>query len=135
MIVLDTSVLWHVFRRPAERLSDSTVVSRYRALVEDGAPLAVPGIVFQEILSGVRGDIDFERLRHALAGFPLILAEAADHLDAARLMNRLRGHGIAASSVDTLIAAIAIRRDASLFTLDGDFERFSRLIPLRVFPL
>ena len=49
-------------------------------------------------------------------------------------MNLLRRQGISASSIDALIAAMTIRRDAILFTLDQDFERFARLTPLKLLP-
>jgi predicted nucleic acid-binding protein len=135
VIVLDTSVLSHVFRRPAARAAQSELVARFSSLLEDGPPLAIPGIVYQELLSGVRDDIQFARLRRALEGFPLLIADAVDHLEAARLVNALRRRGVAASSVDALIAAITIQRDAVLFTTDSDFESISRVAPLRILPV
>jgi len=102
--------------------------------VENQAPLALPGVVFQEVLSGVRDDIQFQRLRHAIEGFPLILAEQADHLEAARLLNTLRRQGMVASTIDALIAATAIRREALLFTTDRDFEQIASLTPLKILP-
>lgn len=132
MIVLDTSVLSLVFRRPDSNRPESGIVSRFRSLVEDGLPLGIPGVVLQELLSGVRDERQFERLRNALDGFPLILAEEEDHLEAARLVNLLRRNGISASSFDVLIAAIAIRRDSVLFTLDRDFNRFAEFVPLKM---
>lgn len=134
MIVLDTSVLSHVFRRPAEHSAKSKVVAQYTALVEDGLPLVIPGIAYQEILSGVRDDLQLARLRRTLEGFPRILAEDDDHFEAARLMNLLRRQGISVSSIDALIAAMTIRRDALLFTLDRDFDRFTRRTPLKLLP-
>jgi predicted nucleic acid-binding protein len=101
----------------------------------DGLPLVVPGIAYQEILSGVRDDIQLARLGKALEGFPRILAEEPDHLEAARLMNLLRRRGISVSSIDALIAAMTIRREALLFTLDEDFERFPPLTRLKLLPL
>ena len=133
MILLDTSVLSHVFRR-SESVSPSKVVSRFTSTVEQGLPLAIPGVVFQEILSGVRDRRQFDRLQTSLDGFPRILADERDHIEAARLMNLLRRRGITASSFDALIAAMTILRDGTLFTLDRDFEAFSRFSPLRLLP-
>ncbi|HUP65967.1 MAG TPA: PIN domain-containing protein [Thermoanaerobaculia bacterium] len=131
MILLDTSVLSHVFRRRApEPVSD--VVSRFSSLVAKGYPLAIPGVVLQEILSGVRDPRQFDRLRVALDGFPLIIAGEEDHLEAARLVNSLRRRGVTASSFDALIAAMTILRDGLLFTLDQDFFAYSRLTALRL---
>ena len=135
MIVVDTSVLSHVFRRPPARQAASVVVEHFRALVSEGQPLVIPGVVLQELLSGIRDERQFERLRVSLEGFPLILAEDADHLEAARLMNVVKGRGVTASSFDMLIAATTIRRRAVLFTLDRDFETLAPWIPLRLLKL
>ena len=131
MILLDTSVLSHVFRRrvPAP---ESNVVSRFSSLVVKGYPLAIPGVVLQEILSGVRDSRQFDHLRLALDGFPLIIAGEEDHLEAARMVNLLRRRGVTVSSFDALIAAMTILRDGLLFTLDQDFVDYSRLTPLRL---
>ncbi len=126
MILLDTSVLSHVFRRRPTG-TEPEVVSRFRGLVAERRPLAIPGIVYQEILSGVRDDTHVKRLISALKGFPIVLAGREDHLEASRLMNDLRRQGVTAASIDALIAAMAIRHKAVLFTLDRDFEPFARL--------
>lgn len=132
MIVLDTSLLSHVFRRPPARQAESEVVAHFRTLVREGHVLAIPGVVMQELLSGVRDQSQFERLQLSLEGFPLILAEEADHVEAARLMNLVRRGGITSSSFDMLIAATTIRRDAHLFTLDRDFEMLAGQVPLKL---
>lgn len=132
MIVLDTSVLSHVFRRPSRHAAESEVVKRYTELIDDEVPLVVPGIVYQELLSGVRDDLQFARLRRVLEGFPMILAGSTEHLEAARLVNGLRRHGLAVSAVDALIASIAMQRNAFLFTTDADFQRIAQFAPLRL---
>ena len=96
------------------------------------AYLVIPGVAFQEILSGVRDQRQFDRLRETLVGFPRILADERDHLEGARLMNLLRQRGITASSFDALIAAMTILRDGVLYTLDRDFESFSKFASLRL---
>ncbi len=97
--------------------------------------MAIPGIVLQELLSGVRDEEQFARLRSSLEGFPLILAEQEDHIEAARLMNLVRRKGISTSSFDMLIAATTIRRDGILFTLDRDFDGVGRYAPLKLLDL
>jgi predicted nucleic acid-binding protein len=131
VILLDTTVLSHVFRRP-ERVSPSDVFSRFTSLVEQGFPLVIPGVAFQEILSGVRDQRQFDHLHTSLEGFPRILADENDHFEAARVTNVLRRRGITASTFDALIAAMTILRDGILFTLDRDFESFSRFVPLNL---
>src|SRR3954471_20584847 len=131
MIFLDTSVLSHVFRR-SKSVLPTEVITRFTSLVEQDSPLVIPGVVFQEILSGVRDQDQFNRLRDSLDGFPRIFADERDHIEAARLLNLLRRRGITASSFDALIGAMTILRDGVLFTVDRDFESFARLASLRL---
>ncbi|MGA2618500.1 MAG: PIN domain-containing protein [Thermoguttaceae bacterium] len=133
MIVLDTSILSLALRRPRRDAGDEPpLVAALRRLVADDAPLAVPGIVLQELLSGVRSAEQFDRLQGAMAGFPVLLADKAEHLRAARIGNACRGHGIACSTIDALIAAQTIERNASLFTTDVDFKRIAACSDLKL---
>ena len=133
MIVLDTSILSLVFRRPHRDAGDEPpVVAALRKLIVDDAPLAVPGIVLQELLSGVRSREQFRKLRSAMAGFPVLSAGEADHVRAARIGNACRGHGVACSTVDALIAAQTVEGKGRLFTTDTDFERIAAYSGLKL---
>ncbi len=125
MIVLDTSVLSLAFRRRRRGAGDPPTVAALRKLIADDVPLAVPGIVLQELLSGVRDREQFRRLRASRAGFPVILAQEAHHVRAARINNACRSHGVVCSAIDALIAAVTIESDGSLFTTDLDFQRIA----------
>ena len=87
--------------------------------------MGVPGIVLQELLSGVRSEAEFTRLKAVMDGFPLVLAEPSDHVSAARIANACVWKGVPTSTVDCLIAALAISRKASLLTVDDDFARMA----------
>jgi predicted nucleic acid-binding protein len=99
----------------------------------ENTPVGIPGIVLQELLSGVRTETQFTRLQKLLEPFPILTAERADHVLAARISNACRGRGVSTSSVDCLIAALAASRDAFLFTLDEDFARIAPLCGLKLF--
>jgi predicted nucleic acid-binding protein len=126
LIVLDTSVLSLAFRRRHRGLpaASDTRFELERMIGEDW-PLLVPGIVLQELLSGVREATEFARLRAVMGGFPVITATIADHLAAASVANACSAKGIAASSIDCLIATQTIGAGSSLFTLDEDFLRIA----------
>lgn len=94
--------------------------------------MAVPGVVFQELLSGVKTAEGFKSLEEALSGFPLLLADRAAHRRAAEVRNACRSAGIAAASFDCLIAAQTIIADAELLTLDEDFAHVAKVVPLRL---
>lgn len=134
MILLDTSVLSRVFRRrrmgPEER--------RVQAVVEDlmsgEVPLGVPGIVLQEVLSGVRSPKQFADLeRRLLASFSIVNPSTRDHIEAARLTNKCLAAGLSASGPDCLIAVLAIAGGHELFAMDEDFRSLARHAPLKLF--
>ena len=132
MIVLDTSVLSLAFRRSARASSNEpAAVTEFRRLIALGEDLAVPGIVWQELLSGTKGSAASRSLRRAMVGFPVVLADRLDHEAAATIANHCQSAGVAAAAIDCLIAAQTIRRKARLFTADADFDRIARVVDLR----
>jgi predicted nucleic acid-binding protein len=96
-----------------------------RKLIAEDVPLAVPGIVLQELLSGVASREQFRRLRAAMAGFHVLLAREGDHVRAARISNACRRRGVACSAIDALIAAISIESGGALLTADADFRQIA----------
>lgn len=133
MIVVDSSVLSLLLRRRRRAPEPGTIAETFAEMLHENVALAVPGVVVQEILSGVRLEEQFVALEEKLRAFPLILATLADHLHAARLANQCRRAGIAAASIDVLIAAMTMRVNGALFTLDEDFSRMAAVVPLKLF--
>ena len=133
MILVDTSVLSLAFRRRTKPGPELPVVRVFRRLVEDDQPVVIPGIVLQEVLSGVRAQDDFARLLDILDGFPIAAASKAHHVTAAMISNACRQSGISASAVDCLIAEMAIESKAKLLTADEDFSHMARHCDLQLF--
>jgi predicted nucleic acid-binding protein len=106
-----------------------------KQLIGRDAPLFVPGIVCQELLSGIREPAHFARMQRILEGFPFLLATKEEHVLAARVANACRKAGIATTTPDCLIAATTIVHDAWLLTTDRDFELISQHSELRLFHL
>ncbi len=98
-------------------------------LVRDGR-VAVIGPIRQEILSGVRQERDFDRLRERLADFDDIPILTADYEQAARFYNMCRAHGVTGGGVDLLICAVAHRHGLPIFTTDPDFGDYSKYVPI-----
>jgi len=133
MILLDTSVLSAAYRRRRGSAPEPFAATHLRQLVKHNAPLAIPGIVFQELLSGVRTEEQFSRLQMLLESFPIFSATPPDHVAAARLFNTCRTKGVAATLIDCLIAAQTRARRAALWSLDQDFARIARLFELKLY--
>lgn len=123
MILLDTSVISAVLRRRRKGQREATLAARVAALLEGERQVAIPGIVLQELLSGISERAQHERVLAAVReSFPVVLATEGDHLKAADLVSVAAGRGIALSTPDALIAAQALNRKASLLTSDEDFK-------------
>jgi predicted nucleic acid-binding protein len=130
-ILVDTCV-WSLALRRDARGGAHPAVFKLRSLIEAGQPIVILGIILQEILQGVRSQAQYERLRAALASFPLIEPRRADYEEAAALRNACRSRGVQAGTIDFLVAAAAIRHNCALLTTDQDFSRISRHSSLRL---
>lgn len=90
------------------------------------------GVIRQEVLSGIKTDAQFEALRNILRTFADEPVDTEDYEAAAQAFNRCRSKGIAASDVDMLICAVSLRHGMSVFTADPDFERYARVLALKL---
>ena len=132
-VLVDTSVWSLALRRNARELSraERSLAGLLRDLVAEGR-VAMVGPIRQEILSGVRDEKTFERLRVRLGAFPDEEIGTGDYEEAARCSNRCRAAGITGSAVDSLVCAVALRRGLAILTTDRDFTRYARVLPLRL---
>lgn len=97
-------------------------------------PLGLPGIVLQEVLSGIRSHRQFSDLTAKLVAAFTVLAEGIpEHIEAARVRNVCLGKGLNVSGIDCLIAACAVAGDHELFAVDEDFEAIAKHVPLRLY--
>ena len=126
-VLVDTSV-WSLVLRRAKRV-DETTTGELRELVQEGRVLML-GAIRQELLSGIKARTHYELLRDHLRAFPDITPDVEDYEEAADAFNLCREKGIQGSNTDFLICAVAQRRDASIYTVDGDFQHFAKVLPL-----
>lgn len=133
MILFDTSVLSRVFRRTRMGPSEKALAAEVQDLLLGERPLGLPGIVLQEVLSGIRVEKQFANLeRRLLSAFTILTATAQHHVDAARLRNTCLSAGLNVSGPDCLIAVLAIAGDHHLFARDDDFQAIARHAPLKL---
>ncbi len=134
MSVLVDTPLWSLaLRRPAARLSpeEQRHVAEWTALVDDDEAVLI-GPVRQEVLTGIRSEAMFERIRLALRDYPDELLSVEDFEAGAHAANVCRAAGVAGSTVDVLICGAALRREAAIYSLDRDFVAYARHLPLRL---
>ena len=111
-LLADTSV-WSLAlrRRPAATLTaeEHRLRAELADAIENGS-VAMIGPIRQELLSGIKEQAQFDRLRTALQPFLDEPLETLDYEEAARLYNVCRARGLGCGPVDILICAAARRR-------------------------
>jgi len=136
LIVVDTSVWSLAFRRRSWPNGVMPgVVKLLQKLTREKQQVVVPGVVLQELLSGVKDPAQGERIKELMEGYPLILATKEQHVEAANISNVCRKAGVSAATVDCLISAQCILLNGVLLTLDDDFKRISGCCGLRIYPI
>jgi predicted nucleic acid-binding protein len=132
MIVLPDSSVWIDAGRGL-----STAATRFIAQRDEDEELAVTGIIFQEVLQGIRDEAKYEAMRARLWG-TLILEprELSTYEIAAQLYRRARQQGLTIRKPnDCLIAALALEHGALLVHNDRDFLALAQVEPaLLIYP-
>ncbi|HZZ42027.1 MAG TPA: PIN domain-containing protein [Tepidisphaeraceae bacterium] len=127
MILVDTSI-WIDYLGP----KPGTAAGRLDQLIEQGEAFALTPVILQEILQGTRSEKEFTKLQRNLLTqhilFPLDSIES--HIAAADIYAKCRRKGVTPrSSIDCLIAQVAIEHGVPLLHNDGDYERIAGVIP------
>lgn len=132
MILLPDSSVWIDATRRA-----STAATRFIAQRGEEEELAITGVIFQEVLQGLRDDADYDRMRARLWGM-LILEprELSTYEIAAQLHRQARRQGLTIRKPnDCLIAALALEHGALLVHNDRDFFALAQAEPaLAIYP-
>jgi len=132
MILVDTSVLINYFKGTSTPSTDAL-----HRLIDKGIPFGITALIYQEILQGVRDRKEFNLLRQHLAPLPFYeLKEGRGSIErAASLYSACRAKGITVrSTIDVLIAQIAIENNLLLLHDDRDFEHLATAIKeLKIF--
>jgi predicted nucleic acid-binding protein len=129
LILVDTSVWIDFFSRSPGRAG-----GELRRMIDEVEPFALTGVIVTEILQGLRRDVP--RIERFLSLWELLEPIGFSTYREASAISRLgRSKGISLSTIDTLIAAIAIQHRATLFSLDKDFSRIARMTSLHLYSL
>lgn len=126
--------MWSLsLRRKSEDLNSAErlIVAELAKLISESR-VCLLGLVRQEVLSGIRTDAQFSRLRAFLRAFQDIETSTEDYESAAQASNRCQSKGITVSVVDALICTVAINRGCTVFTIDNDFKFLGTILPLRL---
>ena len=134
MVLVDTSIWSLALRRKSADLSarEKSLTLALAELIREGRAQLI-GVVRQELLSGIREPDKFDQLRNHLRAFDDVRLDPSDYEEAAQIHNRCRSRGIAGSAIDFLICAVADRRHWQIFTTDSDFDRYQKVLGLKLY--
>ena len=131
MLLLDSSVWIDIHRARA------TAATRYVEARDEHEEIATTGIIFQEVLQGIRLQAEYEYMRQVLWS-TLILQprELSTYEVAAQLHRAARAAGFTIRNPnDCLIATLALEHGALLVHNDRDFFALAQVEPaLMIFP-
>jgi predicted nucleic acid-binding protein len=129
VILADTSA-WVEY----DRGTGSPVDRRLAELIETTGPVAVTEPVVMEVLAGARDERREADLRRLLLRFELLGFDGvADFDGAVRIYGRCRAAGVTPRGmVDCMIAAVALRRGATLLAHDADVDHVATVIGLEL---
>jgi predicted nucleic acid-binding protein len=119
------------------RNTDSPAHRSLRRLLTDGAPLRVTEPIVMELLAGTRTTREYRAARRLLSSFPILeVGNIVTYERAAVVWRTCRAAGEPVrNTTDCLIAAVAIRDNASLLHRDRDFDVIARHTELRIEPV
>ncbi len=124
MILVDSSVWIDFFSS-----SPGAAGKELRRMIDGAEPVTLTGIVLTEILQGLTRDV--ERIELYLSLWDMLEPNGfSTYREAAAIFRLARANGVSLTTIDTLIAAIALEHRATVFTLDKDFSRIARITNL-----
>lgn len=105
-----------------------------REAIVEGTPLAWTDPILYELVAGASGTRRAEEIRGLLLRGPLLTVEGLqDWENAATLYRAARTRGATVhSSIDCLIAAVAVRTGVPVLTVDRDFDALAAVSDLVV---
>jgi len=128
MVLVDTTVWVDFFGdRPEWH------VVALQELIEKDGDLCLCGVIFAEVLQGVRFDSDYRKTKDYLDALIFLPMHQATFLCAAEIYRSLRKKGITIRKpVDCMIASVAIEYDIQLLHNDRDFDSIARHSKLKI---
>jgi predicted nucleic acid-binding protein len=124
-VLVDTSV-WSLSlrRKHTDKLSaeERRLIASLSEAINDGRVVMI-GPIRQELLSGIKDQAQFDKLKGALQVFRDEPLDTFDYEEAARLYNVCRSRGVECGPVDILICAVAVRRKWKVLAQDGGLNK------------
>jgi predicted nucleic acid-binding protein len=131
MILADTSVL-------IDFLEGRETESKHRlkTVLQQGIPFGINSFIYQEVLQGAKSEKEYRLLKKYLE--TQLFYHPKDPVEsfarAARIYFDCRRKGVTIrSTIDCIIAQIAIEHDLFLLHNDSNYDAMARVIPLKIY--
>ncbi len=120
-IMVDSSIWIEYFRGKLGQTEE---------LIEKGLNegfVCVTGPIVAELLQGVKNEKEYNLLSHCIDAIPYVNCEYEDWMTSGKIAFELRGRGIIIPLSDIVIATVAMRIEAPVYTLDKHFGKIPDL--------
>jgi predicted nucleic acid-binding protein len=131
MILVDTSVLIDLFKG-----NDNDAVTIFRDIVRKQMPFGITSVIYQEILQGAKSEKEYSSLKEYLSTQRFFHPKdpLVSYAGAASIFYSCRRKGITIrSTIDCLIAQVAIEHELFLLHNDKDFTVMAPVIGLQIY--
>ena len=130
-ILVDTSVWVDWFSQKNRITRQTDLLGVY---LGQKVPVYITAVILQEVLQGVRKDVDYGKIKEILLNVSMLLLDPVEAaISAAELYRMLRKKGVTIRKPnDCLIAHYAIFYDIPLLHSDVDFDQIARHTPLQL---
>jgi len=133
VVLVDTSVFINYLRD-----IDNPTTDQFQLIIDQGVSYAINNFIYQELLQGCKTEKDYKLLESYLntQQFVDFKNGRESYAMAAKIYFKLRKRGVTVrSTIDCLIAQMAVENDCYLLHNDEDFTHMSRVVPLKIWEL
>ena len=128
MVIVDTSI-WIDFLKG----TDTPASSHLEQLLDNEIDLFTTGIIVQELLTGIKEKRIRNSVKKDLEGFITVMPSLGTHVQAAEIFDGCRKKGkTSRSTVDCLVAALAMEYDLAVLQSDRDYAFIAQVFPLKL---
>lgn len=133
MILVDTSVLIDYLKSIENKGTE-----KFERILEKKIPFGINNFIYLEVLQGSKTEKDYRILKKYLDSqvFYNLKNERESYAEAAKMYLKLRQKGVKVSStIDCLIARVAMENDLFLLHNDTDFDKISNYFSLKIWEI
>jgi predicted nucleic acid-binding protein len=130
LILIDASAFIEFLNRTGSR--EDTLIEQ---LISNNEDIVLTDITLTEILQGIKTEREYREVKTSLLTFPILsLKSPHSYIAAADLYRKCRKRGLTIrSTIDLLIAQIALEHGATLLHNDRDFEAIAQVCNIRIY--